>query len=221
MQREEGRRKGQGRVGRPDSRRALQFVHKRHVLPGLSSHSGALLPCTALERVCMHSVMFVMRLPSVRMQLDSGGHWNCLYSPRHTLTTIAPRRSVLPWQPCSKGLRELRVRGKNQLLINSPTPSSRIFFLAPPMHSASVLSLEPWEVPLFPAQQCCPPTPCSLHSHSLGSAFISSLLMKSAPAPQLRLQPYAPSIPGLPSGAPHFSLLFITCYLGTCCVVCL
>lgn len=162
MQREEGRRKGQGRVGRPDSRRALQFVHKRHVLPGLSSHSGALLPCTALERVCMHSVMFVMRLPSIRMQLDSGGHWNCLYSPRHTLTTIAPRRSVLPWQPCSKGLRELRVRGKNQLLINSPTPSSRIFFLAPPMHSASVLSLEPWEVPLFPAQQCCPPQPLVL-----------------------------------------------------------
>lgn len=97
---------------------------------------------------------------------------------------------------------------KNQLPINSPTPSSCIFFLALSMHSASVLSLEPWEVPLLPAQQCCPPTPCSLHSHSLGSAFTSSLLMKSAPAPQ-DCNPMHPALLACLQGL-HIFLFFLS-----------
>ena len=166
--------KGQGSPGRPDSRRTLTSVHTVAVLrsqSGVALGTTALLPCTALKHVCIHSATSVMWVPSVRMRLDSGGHWNSLCSPRHTLTTTVPRWNVLTLQPCNKEPKELGARGKISCLLPPQYHLLEFFPLLPPC------TLPP----------CCPwspgACPCSLCSRAAPPLFTHPPLTHPSPSP--------------------------------------
>lgn len=130
-----------------------------------------------------------MWVPSVRIRLDSGGHWNSLCSPRRTLTTT-PRQNVLTLQPYNKGLKELGARGKISCLL--PLQPHLLVF-SPLLPPCTLPPCCPWSPGACPCSLRCSAAPLALFTHTgLAQPSPHPCSRRSAPTPQLRLHPHCP-----------------------------